>query len=63
MAKKTVDKKFLEEKIELLTEQKNKVINVLNEYSKLFDQVEGALEFTKSILKELEPDEDIKNES
>lgn len=68
MAKKIMSKEYLEEKIKTLTDQQIKVTKVLNDYSKLYDKLDGAIEVTTNMLRELEAglkikDDDSKNES
>ena len=62
MAKKSVliDKKYLEEKLKNLQDQIQKVAQVLDQYSKLYGKLEGAIEITAAMLKEF--DEPIKEE-
>lgn len=63
MVKKTeVTKEYLEEKIKTLQEQQQKVITVLNNHSKLFDKIEGAIEITSQMLKDLESEDEVKPE-
>jgi hypothetical protein len=60
-----VGKEYFEDKLKKLQEQQQKVVNVLNQYSKLYDKLEGALDITQEMLNDFkEPVENDKpNES
>jgi hypothetical protein len=56
MAKKSVilDKEHLENKLKTLNEQQQKVVEILNQYSKLYDKLDGAKEIVQQMLNEIE---------
>lgn len=60
MKKETLNfnKEYFEKKIKELSEQQQKVANILNQYTDLFKKLEGAIELTQGMLKELEPQEE-----
>ena len=47
-----IDKEYLDKKLQSLIEQRDKVIKVLDQYSKLYDKLEGAIEITNTMLNE-----------
>jgi hypothetical protein len=54
-----INKEYLENKLTSLTEQREKVLKILDQYSKLFDKLEGAIEITNSMLQEIEPKDEV----
>lgn len=62
MTKKTViNEEYLKSKLKTLIEQREKIEELMNQYSQLYEKLNGAVELTQDLLSEFK--EDIKNDN
>ena len=54
MAKKIIEKEIVKEKLNLYLSQREEVEALINKYIELYQKLDGAIEATKDILKEIE---------
>jgi hypothetical protein len=60
MAKKAVDKEYLENKLKTLNEQRDKVETIIEQYTEFFQRLTGAIETTTDMLNDLMKEDKVK---
>jgi len=54
MAKKIIEKEIVKEKLNLYVNQRDEIEALINKYIELYQKLNGAIEATEDILKEIE---------